>query len=613
MRVLMCRISRQMLCVVLLLPVSMKAFDERPPFDQGPTAPKSDGDMPEEGMRLDSRDSMRPPQESSEMNEYRAPEDSRDTLTPDSDDSNSDNTSENQKETIPTHVVSGVDTDFAEQHAIDQAVDTINAKSGGNWLLKRVWWEKTEEVYEQIKEVFNKIMDTRMQFISEYNKLNRSLDIFYSEIGFEQGPLRDLLSHAQDLMEKEEREQGYLDKKEQAFVRKLRGKERDLEQLKLDIKAIQELDAKLDEAFEVLFKQIDVCNQYEQKAWENFKEIARELNDKEARKLYYDTEGLYKDIQKVSEYISGAFAAYFNQTIQSAQDHTEKISSQMNALKNDGIDLVIEAEKLEKDEDQEIKTEDQAAKPKPEKKGWWYALGDRFGKFIDSIIALFPKSFLNWFSKEKKQVDAEYDSLKKEGEQAYTDVTKDVSDDVNAVKKEVRTLGTDIENDVNSVEKDLGISVQSKSQNIVDKKTINNRMPLEQHTLPAFPEPHFQDSFDDRTELNHDEKPRINPTLAPMEYRPVHAPQPRRSVTEHFEQPHEQEDEFRRYQPNERQQNNGKEDRPRSNQWSSAESRNEDDLQPQRSFDQTERPMNGYDQMRLEHANSDSAPLHVDQ
>src|SRR3989338_8245240 len=116
-------------------------------------------------------------------------------------------------------------------------------------------------------------------------------------------------------MEKEKSEQGYLDKKEQAFVQKLSGKERDLEQLKLDIKAIQEVDAKVDEALDTLFKQIDVCNQYEQKAWDNFKEIARELDDKEALKLYYATEGLYKDVQKVQAYLSGTFSEYFTQLI----------------------------------------------------------------------------------------------------------------------------------------------------------------------------------------------------------------------------------------------------------------------------------------------------------
>lgn len=320
------------------------------------------------------------------------------SFTPSSFSTNSSSSNEAETKTV----TSGIDDDFIgdeESQKVAETVDTLHVKTGGNWLLKRVWWEKTEDVYEQIKEVFNKVMDTRMQFISERNKLDRELDIFYGEMGIEQGPLHDILSHAQDLMEKEKQEQGYLDKKEQAFVKKLEGKSRDLEQLKLDVKAIQEIDGKIDEALDTLFKQIDVCNQYEQKAWENFKEIARELNDKEARKLFYDTQGLYKDIQTVQAYITGEFSAYFAQTVQSAREHTAKISSQINGLKKEGIDLIKEAEILEKDEAPALKKEED---PKPEqkivKKGW-------FAAFIDWLMNLLPASVKSWFVKVEKKAE----------------------------------------------------------------------------------------------------------------------------------------------------------------------------------------------------------------
>ncbi len=448
----------------------------------------------------------------------------------------------------PTHVVSGVDTDFKEQESIDHAVDTINAKSGGNWLLKRVWWEKTEEVYEQIKEEFNKVMDTRMRFISEYNKLNRSLDIFYSEIGIEQGPLRDLLSHAQDLMDKEHKEQGYLNKREQAFVFKLKGKERDLEQLKLDVKAIQELDAKLDEAFEMLFKQIDVCNQYEQKAWDNFKEIARELNDKEARKLYYDTEGLHKDVQKVSDYISGAFSTYFNQTIQSAHDHTSKISSQMNVLKNEGIDLVKQAEILEKDEVPTAKKVVKESKAK-QKKGWWYSLGQKIGKFVDMLVSYLPKSVRVWFVKETKEVDAEYEKLKREGDQEYDKLQKEVDADVAPLEKEVDQVGEKTSPDIKLVQQEAKkiedsvfgkpTEAQKKVLGIDDasKHKPSHLTPVPKTVLPqpalshaTLPHPPAVDMHSGQTPM----RPMKEHAVEHMPHRPAHASSSRRNITDHF-------------------------------------------------------------------------------
>jgi len=205
----------------------------------------------------------------------------------------------------------------------DDLVDTFNITTGGNWVLKRVWWEKTETMYEKIKDVFNKVMDSRTQFVKKRNDLDRELDIFYGEMGVDQGPLQNLIHQAQNLMDKEKKEQGYLDKKERAFVAKLAGKERTLEQLKLDIKGIQELDHKIDEALDTLFQQIDTCNDYEQKAWENFKEIARELDDKQARVLYYHTETLHKDCLKIQTYINTPFTSYFDEIVESAKEHMQ--------------------------------------------------------------------------------------------------------------------------------------------------------------------------------------------------------------------------------------------------------------------------------------------------
>lgn len=575
MRMLTRTVIAQVLCVILLLPMSLKTMG--PPGGHRPEGPPfgSPHDFSERPPEM-HRNPMGPPGGMNRMNpsgpsgrEGMPGRNMRGHEEPGRIDSH-------QGEHMPTHVVSGVDTDFKEQESIDHAVDTINAKSGGNWLLKRVWWEKTEEVYEQIKEVFNKVMDTRMRFISDYNKLNRSLDIFYSEIGIEQGPLRDLLSHAQDLMSKEEKEQGYLNKREQAFVFKLKGKDRDLEQLKLDVKAIQELDAKLDESFEMLFKQIDVCNQYEQKAWDNFKEIARELNDKEARKLYYDTEGLHNDIKKVSEYISGSFATYFNQTIQSAHDHTAKISSQMNALKNEGIDLVKQAEILEKDEDPAPKKVVEKVK-KPVAKGWWYNLGESVGKFIDTIISFIPKSVRLWFSKDAKKAESEYAKLKKDVEKDNASIEKEANkvekwaeSDIKSVEKVAGQLERSGEADMKSVKqeaqrieksvfgeltdaqkKELGVNDTSKHKPHAVIKYPDHVQHQSAHVLPSMP--HATMPTPPRREVHHAPpmerpqhelvRPKKDHTLEHMPHRPLHAPEPRRSITDHFQSPQPQHEE----------------------------------------------------------------------
>lgn len=280
-------------------------------------------------------------------------------------------------------------SDKEEQVSDDSTVDTVKVESGGNWLLKRVWWEKTEDIYAQVKEAFNKVMTSRMSFFSDRNKFDKSLDQFYQNIGLEQGPLQDILNFSLEIIQKQKEDDGLLNKKERDLLEKIQDKQRTFDQLKKDVDAIEVLDTKIDEALDVVLQQINLCNKYEQQAWENFKNIARELNDKEARKQYYDTKGLLDDIEKINTYLTGAFSQYFNQTIQTAQDHMKSIATQMSTLKNDGVDLKKEAEKLEEDDVVDVKEKKDEKKEAPvEKKTFLQKIYGIFNSFFEMVKGL---------------------------------------------------------------------------------------------------------------------------------------------------------------------------------------------------------------------------------
>jgi len=246
--------------------------------------------------------------------------------------------------------------------------DTVDSKAAsGNWVYKNYWWRKIEELYSQIKEAFNRVMTTRMTFFNKRNEVDKELDRFYQHVGLEQGPLEDIINLGIAVIEKEKQQQGFLDKKERIFFDKIKDKQIQLEQLKADIKAVVELDHKIDEALEVVLQQVDVCNKYEQEAWSIFKNVARELSDKEARKQYYDTKGLLQDVNKVHDYLTGPFNSYFEQMAQSVQEHTQSIISRLAVLKNDQLDLKKEADFFEK-EDEALEKKNVAIKHVAEEK-----------------------------------------------------------------------------------------------------------------------------------------------------------------------------------------------------------------------------------------------------
>ena len=154
----------------------------------------------------------------------------------------------------------------AEEKMVGATVDTFDTDGSGNWVLKRVWWEKIESVYEEIKKVFNDILNARMEFVSQRNSLDREMDVFYGQVGLEEGQLESIISQGLAFLQKSKTDQNFLTAKDEEFSKLIQGKDRDFEQIKLDMEALKELDQKIDEALDTLFQQIDIANKYEQKA-----------------------------------------------------------------------------------------------------------------------------------------------------------------------------------------------------------------------------------------------------------------------------------------------------------------------------------------------------------
>lgn len=310
--------------------------------------------------------------------------------------------------------------------------DTVDSKAtSGNWVYKNYWWRKIEELYSQIKEAFNRVMTTRMTFFNKRNEVDKELDRFYQHVGLEQGPLEDIINLGIAVIEKEKKEQGFLDKKERIFFDKIKDKQIQLEQLKADVKAVVELDNKIDEALEVVLQQVDICSKYEQEAWSIFKNVARELSDKEARKQYYDTKGLLQDVNKVHEYLTGPFNSYFEQMAQSVQEHTQSIISRLAVLKNDQLDLKKEADFFEK-EDEALEKQQVAIKHAAEEKK--DVATEKIGIFtqIYQLITSLPTKFYNLMSALAQNISGLFGSSEK--------VVKTVESNVTAEEKKAEDV-----------------------------------------------------------------------------------------------------------------------------------------------------------------------------
>lgn len=238
-----------------------------------------------------------------------------------------------------------------EEHAEELEIKGINtvdvdSEPKGNWLYKRIWWEKAERTYEKIKQLTDKILEARILYFARRTDLDRNvLDPFYLGQGFNQGELTEIINYLTQQLE-QERKEGSIDEKERDLLTILTEEKKNLEGLQKGVSMVSNIDHAIDDALLKLSEQLNQAKMYEQQAWQSFKAINRELSDKKARELYYSMDTYWRNLNNINSYISGSFAQYFDQLDDRIKQEVENIKSTMGTLKEKGIDIQSQAQKL---------------------------------------------------------------------------------------------------------------------------------------------------------------------------------------------------------------------------------------------------------------------------
>ena len=254
-------------------------------------------------------------------------------------------------------------------------IDTIDIdEPQGNWLFKRVWWERAQGKYEKIQELVEAVMESRMSFFEKRTKLDREVfDPFYTNAGLSRGQLQEMLQRIKAKLDQEQQEDIVLSEEEREVLATLEAEKKNLEQLEADVKTIQAADEAVDDTITVLIQQINQTRSYEREAWKNFKGIAQELSDKKARELYQSMDTFYSNIKEVRTYISDALTQHLEQLSTLAKERIEKVQTALKASKEKGVDLINQLQKLdelERAEEKELmrKEIEESVSKKEEKK-----------------------------------------------------------------------------------------------------------------------------------------------------------------------------------------------------------------------------------------------------
>src|SRR3990167_3574514 len=126
-------------------------------------------------------------------------------------------------------------------------LDTLHIDSSGNWLEKRIWYQKGEQLYEVIRNSLQKASDLRMQFVHAVNQVGHKIDEFYESISFEKGEIDEMLSAVlQALANQTQIRGGDLSSPEREIKFKIQSEQKQFESLSKDLKLIEDLDEQID-------------------------------------------------------------------------------------------------------------------------------------------------------------------------------------------------------------------------------------------------------------------------------------------------------------------------------------------------------------------------------
>jgi len=224
---------------------------------------------------------------------------------------------------------------------VADGLDTLHIDTGGNWLEKRAWYKKAEQLFEAIRMTIQRTSDTRMKFVHEVNQVGQQIDDFYENIGFQKGQIDELLQAvAQDLTTEQDIRGGDLASDERSIRLKVKAEQIQFQAMSKDFKLIEDLDDQVDKTMMKAFKEIDACRALETKAWNNFKEIGMELDDKKARVLYYEMENFNKNIEQKMQYLQTNLFQYLQgQLVTKVTQTINQIKTTTQTLQTKGLQL----------------------------------------------------------------------------------------------------------------------------------------------------------------------------------------------------------------------------------------------------------------------------------
>ncbi len=300
-----------------------------------------------------------------------------------------------------------------------QGPETVNGadKIGvqGNWVKKREWLIKAHEANAEIQEIAVQAESIRKSFIEKFNTIDAELDEYYKQLGLGQGKVQELFDGIMRYLEKKktsslialgiapgQKPDREAQAKSEAIENTLKISRQQLDQLKLDMKSVEDLAQSLIDRLNKLDEHLHTIQEDATRARSVANELWSIIDHNKARDRYYEIKlSILEKIKNVQAYLGADLSQDFDAVMATIQTQKTKTLEQVKKLEEEGFFIKNRAERVKEAKAKDLTTKQQqdlervllekqrqaaAAQKKPAPRTWYQSIYDMFIGLIARVF-----------------------------------------------------------------------------------------------------------------------------------------------------------------------------------------------------------------------------------
>jgi hypothetical protein len=253
----------------------------------------------------------------------------------------------------------------------------------GNWVKKKKLLKEAHAKNDKIQAVVIEVNKAIDGFYDKFKEADTILDEFYVKAGFSQGEMDNLVKDVAKYLEKSKKrdiealakegepifDDSRYDVKEKdvdaySIEEDFKKRKQEVEQLKLDLKAIEELDKSIGARRKKLEEELKKIQKDSQEASKISDDIWNIIDDQKAKSLVTKMDGIKTTVDALKKYITVDLMKDIEGVIKKIKDQVAKVGGEVSALEKKGIIIENRASRvalLSKEKEEKLKEDVVAA------------------------------------------------------------------------------------------------------------------------------------------------------------------------------------------------------------------------------------------------------------